>query len=185
MGELVPKFKIPIKCIHALKLFDITISEPTRNDYIVALQLLQLLHRLSRNNDRGIANTFKIEMSNRCQGGKILQNKLAELLDDIPIERFFEVSKLVPTFEISDRSKYVLNLFGITCTKLTKQDRDVASQLSRRLSHDNFCLWPSLTIENFKSEMSDRCRRKKNQNNLAALLVNIPNERFLEARKQL
>jgi hypothetical protein len=33
--------------------------------------------------------------------------------------------------------------------------------------------------------MSDRCRRKKNQNNLAALLVNIPNERFLEARKQL
>ena len=141
--ESVPKFDIPNECIPALKLFNITISEPTRNDYIVALQLLQLLHRLSRNNDRGIANTFKIEMSNRCQGGKILQNKLAELLDDIPIERFFEVSKLVPTFEISDRSKYVLNLFGITCTELTKQDRDVASQLSHRLSNYSLISSPS------------------------------------------
>jgi hypothetical protein len=184
--ESVREFEIPDECNYVLNLLGITISEPTKGDRDVALQLLQLLHRLLRDNNRHIVNAFKFEMSNRCQGIKILQNKLAELLNDIPIERFFEVSKLMPKIEISDKCKYVLNLFGITCTEPTKEDRDVALQLSRRLSHDDFCRVPSYTIYIFKKEMSERCtRKKKHQNNLAALLIDIPNERFLEAREQL
>ncbi len=87
--------------------------------------------------------------------------------------------------KLRDECKFILDSFVIPITELTKEDRDVVLQLFRRLSFV-YNSTPLNYIIIFKKDMSDRCNgKKKHRNKLAALLVDIPPERFLEVREQL
>ena len=75
----------------------------------------------------------------------------------------------------------VLDLLGIVIPDPTKQDCDVAAELRKMVR----CVY-NYVPDTFKDNMRQRRDGKRSkQNKLAALLVAIPDERFLEANLQL
>jgi len=73
----------------------------------------------------------------------------------------------------------ILNLLGIDFPNPTRWDRDTASELCKMVRDAHIRL--SLLL--LRTICANGVMEKKKQNKLAALLVNIPDERFLDVRQ--